>query len=91
MTWGRFKQPGGIETEWDTSASCHCWSYVLGQNIQILKENIAAVLVTSKESGLEMNAKKIKCMCVSRKQNAGRNNNVKMGINPLYVWQGTHI
>jgi hypothetical protein len=63
----------------------------LGKNIQTLKGNIATVLVASEESSLEVNAKKTKYVFMSHKQNAGRNNNVKIGINLLYVWQDTNI
>ena len=42
-----------------------------------LKKNTTALLVGSKEFGLDVNADKTKCMAMSRDQNAGRSRNVK--------------
>jgi len=51
---------------------------ILGGSIHTVKENAEALLVASKETGLVVNADKIKCMVMSRNQNAGRNHNMKI-------------
>jgi hypothetical protein len=43
-----------------------------------IKKNTEALVVTSKEIGLEVNAEKIKYMVMSRNQNAGQNHNIKL-------------
>jgi hypothetical protein len=42
-----------------------------------IKEKVGALIVASKETGLEVNADKIKYMVMSRDQNAGRSHNMK--------------
>jgi len=42
-----------------------------------IKENAEALIVASKETGLEVNADKTKYMVVSRDQNTGRSHNIK--------------
>jgi len=48
----------------------------LGGSVQTVKENIEALLIGSKEIGLEVNADKTKYMVMPGDQNAGRNHNV---------------
>ena len=45
---------------------------ILGWNVHIIKENAEALVVASKEIGLEVNAYKTKYMVMSREQNAGQ-------------------
>ena len=45
---------------------------ILGGSVYTIKKNAAAVVVASKEIGLEVNADKTKNMVMSREQNAGR-------------------
>jgi hypothetical protein len=45
---------------------------VLGESIHTVKENTEALLVTSKEIGLEVNAEKTEYICLSCEQNAGK-------------------
>jgi len=52
---------------------------ILGGSIQPIKKNTVALLLTSKETGLEVNADKTKYMVMSRDQNAGRRHNTKIG------------
>jgi len=44
---------------------------ILGESVHTIMENIEALLVASKEIGLEVNADKTKYMVMSRDQNAG--------------------
>jgi len=46
--------------------------HILGRSVHTMEENAEALLVAIKEIGLEVNADKIKCMVMSRDQNAGR-------------------
>jgi len=49
----------------------------LGGSVHTVKENAALVVVT-KETGLEVNADKTKYMIMSRDQNAGRSHSMKI-------------
>jgi len=49
----------------------------LGGSVPTIKENAEALVVTSKETGLDVNADKTKYMVMSRDQNAGRNHIMK--------------
>jgi len=48
---------------------------VLGGSVHIAQESTESLVVTSKETGLKINADKTKYMGISRDQNAGRSNN----------------
>jgi len=50
---------------------------ILGGRAQSIKENAEALVVASKEIGLEINADKTKYMAMSRNQNAGRRHSMK--------------
>jgi len=50
----------------------------LGGSVHTIKVKAEALVVTSKETGQEANADKIKYMVMSRDQNAGRSHNVKI-------------
>ena len=50
---------------------------ILEGSIHTIKENTEALVVTSKENGLEVNADKIKYVITSQDQNAGRSQNIK--------------
>ena len=54
---------------------------ILGGKEHTVKEKAEALIVASKESGLEVNADKTVCkyMVMSRDQNAGRSCNMKIG------------
>jgi hypothetical protein len=52
---------------------------VLGGSIHTIRKNTEALLVASKEIGLEVNAEKTKYMVMSRDQNAGQNGNIQTG------------
>jgi hypothetical protein len=46
-------------------------------SVNTVKENAEALVVASKEIGLEVNADETKCIVISRDQDAGRSQNVK--------------
>jgi hypothetical protein len=48
----------------------------LGRSIHIISENTGALIVVSKEIGLEVNADKMKYMVMSQDQNAGQSHNI---------------
>ena len=49
----------------------------MGGSVHTIKENAEALVVASKEIGLEVNADKTKYMIMSRDQNAGRSQSIK--------------
>jgi hypothetical protein len=51
----------------------------LGESIHTIRKITEALLIASKEIGLEENAEKTKYMVMSRDQNAGRNRNIQIG------------
>jgi len=50
----------------------------LGGSTHIIKENTEALVIPSKETGIEVNANKTKYMVMSRDQNRGRSHNIKI-------------
>jgi hypothetical protein len=50
---------------------------ILGGRVLIIQKNTEALVVTSKEISLEVNADKIKYMVMSRDQNAGISHSMK--------------
>jgi hypothetical protein len=50
---------------------------ILGRSVHAIKKNTEALVVRSKEIGLEVNAEKTKYMVMSHNQNAGQNHNIK--------------
>jgi len=50
---------------------------VLGGSIYTIKKNTEALVATSKEIVLEVNAEKTKYTVMSRDENAGKNHNIK--------------
>jgi hypothetical protein len=53
-------------------------TYVLGGSVHTVKENAEALVIATKEIGLEVNADKTKYMVVSRDWIAGRGHGVKI-------------
>jgi hypothetical protein len=52
---------------------------ILGGSIRTIKENTEALIIASKEIGIEVNADKTKYMVMSRDQNAEQNSNIQIG------------
>jgi len=50
---------------------------ILGRSVHTIKKNTEALVIASREIGLEVNADKTKYMVTSRDQNAGRNHDIK--------------
>ena len=51
----------------------------LGRSVHTIKKNTEALVIASKEIGLEVNVDKTKYMIKSRDQNAGRSHDIKIG------------
>jgi hypothetical protein len=60
------------------SFSAACTSDVLGGSVHTVKKNAEALVVATKETGLEVNADKSKYMIMSRDQNAGRSHSTRI-------------
>jgi hypothetical protein len=52
---------------------------ILGGSIHTIRKNTEALLIASKEIGLEVNAEKTEYMVMSRDQNAGQNGYIQIG------------
>ena len=52
---------------------------ISGRSILTMQKNTAALLVNSKETGLEVYTEKMKYMVMSAEQNAGQNHNINTG------------
>jgi len=64
---------------------------VLGGSVPTIKENAEALLVASKESGLEVNANKTKYLVMSWDQNAGRSHSINIDVFPWREWKSSNI
>jgi hypothetical protein len=51
---------------------------ILGGSVQTVKENVEALVVVTKEIGLEVNCDKTKCMVMFPDKNEGRNHSMKI-------------
>jgi hypothetical protein len=52
---------------------------LLGENIDTIKKNTETLIAAGKEVGLEINIEKTKHMLLSRRQNVGQNQDIKIG------------
>jgi len=64
--------------------------HILGGSVHMVMENAEALVVATKEIGLEVNADKTKYMLMSRDQNAGQSHSRKI-IVPLKGWKSSNI
>jgi len=64
---------------------------MLGRSVHTIKENAEALVVASKEIGLEVNAVKTKYKVMSLDQNAGRNHNMETDNSSESKYLGTTI
>ena len=66
---------------------------ILGGSAHTMKENAEALLVATKEIGLEVNADKTEYMVMSRDRNAGRGHSVKIDnmSSSLKGWKSSNI
>ena len=64
---------------------------ILSGSVLTMKKNTDALVLASKEIGLEVNAERSKCMVMSRDQNSGQNRNITSIINPLKGWNSPNI
>jgi hypothetical protein len=60
---------------------------ILGGSVYTVKEKAEALVVATKEIGLEVNADKTKYKVMSWDRNAGRGHSVKLIIVPLKEWK----
>jgi len=58
--------------------------------VHSIKENAEALIVASKENGLELSADKTKYRVMSRDKNAGQSHNIKITV-PLKGWKSSDI
>jgi len=64
---------------------------ILGGNVHTVMETAEALIVASKENGIEVNADKTKYMVMSRDLIAGRSQSIKIIVVPLKGWKGSDI
>jgi len=64
---------------------------MLGGSIHTIKENTEALVVASKEIGLEVNSDKTKYVVMSRDQNAGQSHSMKIDNSSLKGWKSSNI
>jgi hypothetical protein len=60
---------------------------IVGENIDTMKKNRKLLLDASKEVGLEVNPEKTKYMLVSRCQNVGQRQSIKIGNRSLKAFK----
>ena len=64
---------------------------ILWGSIQTVKENAEALVVATKEIGLEVNADKTKYMVMSPEQTAGLSHTMKVDVVTLKGWKSSNI
>ena len=63
---------------------------ILDGSVHTLKKNTEALVVASKENGLEVYADKTKYMVMCRDQNAGQSHNMKIANSSLKGWRSSN-
>jgi hypothetical protein len=69
-------KPSGTETKWRLAYADDM--NLLGDNIDTIKKSTETLIDASNEIGLEVNVEKTKYMLLSRHQNVGHNQNIKI-------------
>ena len=64
---------------------------ILGGSVHTIEENAETLIVASKETGLEVNADKMKYMVMSRDHNAGRSHSIKTDNSSFEMVKGFSI
>ena len=64
---------------------------ILGGSVHAVKEHAEALVVASKEIGLEVNADKTKYMVMTQNQNAGPSHSMETDNRPLKGWKSSNI
>ena len=64
---------------------------LLGGSVHTIIENAEALVVASREPGLEVNADKTKHMVMSRDQNAGRGHSMEIDNSSIEGWKSSNI
>ena len=64
---------------------------ILGVNIHTVKENAEALVVATKEIGVEVNADKTKYMVMSGEQTAGLSHTMKVDNSSIERWKSSNI
>ena len=59
---------------------------IMGASVHTIKKNTEALVVASKQTGLEVNADKTKYMVMSWDQNAGQSHSMKID-NSSNIWE----
>jgi len=64
---------------------------ILGGSIHTLKENAEALVTVTGENGLEVSADKTEYMVMSRDQNAGRFQSMRIDNSTFEIWKSLYI
>ena len=64
---------------------------ILGGSGHTVKENLEALIMASKEIGLEINADEAKYIVMSGEQNAGRSHSMKTDSRSFVMWKSSNI
>jgi hypothetical protein len=62
---------------------------ILGGSVHTVEKEAEALVVASKEAGLEVNADSTKYMVMYRDQNAGRSHSIRIEWKSSYIWEQT--
>jgi hypothetical protein len=63
---------------------------LLGDSVNTIKEDTETLLEASRDIGLEINAEKTKYMIMSCYPNSGQNQNIRIAMNRLKMWQNSN-
>jgi hypothetical protein len=79
-----------LEIKWYISVSYDDDVNIMGGNVLIVRKKAEPLVAVCKDTGLQVNADRTKCMQMFRHQNAGRFLNINLRIRvPLKGWQSS--